>query len=170
MAKKGTRLIDVGHKDIVLRTFILFVQTAYTVLKYAGAHFYRQTGLSVIKFIVLQALAINGGSMRPSEIAEWTYRERHNITTLVNRLKQDGLARTERNSRDSRCVDVTLTDKGREVLSQAVPVARAIVKQVMLSISQDDAALLEKWLRVLRQNAHGGLEHIAKCSQRGQSD
>jgi len=35
----------------------------------------------------------------------------------------------------------------------------------MLSISQDDAALLEKWLRVLRQNAHGGLEHIAKCSQ-----
>lgn len=161
MAKKGTRLIDVGHEDIVLRTFILFVQTAYTVLKYADAHFYRQTGLSVIKFIVLQALAINGGSMRPSEIAEWTYRERHNITTLVDRLKRDGLVRVERNSSDKRFVSVTLTNKGRKARERATPVARAIVNQVMSSISQDDAALLEKWLRVLRQNAHYGLEHVA---------
>ena len=84
MARVPHNLIDVSHEDIILRTFILFVQSAHTVLKYADAQFYRQTGLSVIKFIVLQTLAINNGSMRPSEIAEWTYRERHNITALVS--------------------------------------------------------------------------------------
>ena len=160
MAKAGTRLINVNPKDTIVRTFILFVQTADTVLKYADASFYK-VGLSVIRFVVLRVLAANGGTMTPSEIAQWTLRERHSITTLVNRLEQDGLVTTERSSRDKRCVDVTLTDKGREVLSQAVPVARAIVNQVMSSISQDDVALLEKWLRVLRQNAHYGLEHVA---------
>ena len=158
-------MIDVNHHDIILRTFILFVQTAYAALKYADAHFYRKARLSVIKFIVLQALAINGGTMTLSEIAEWTHKERHNITTLVERLKRDGLVTAEHDNRDKRFVNVTLTDKGREVVSQSTPVARDIVKQVMLSISEGDAVLLEKSLRILRQNAHDGLEYLAKRSQ-----
>jgi len=157
-------LIDVEHRDAVLRTFILFVQTAYAVLKYGDAYFYRKARLSVTKFIVLQALGING-TMTLSEIAEWTHRERHNITTLVERLKRAGLVTARRGSRDKRFVNVMLTDKGREVVSQATPVARDIVDQVMLSISEGDAGLLEKLLRVLRQNAHDGLEHLAKRSQ-----
>ena len=141
------------------------MQSAHTVLKYADAHFYRQTGLSVIKFIVLQALAIDNGSMRPSEMAEWTYRERHNITALVDRLKKGGLVKTVRNNADKRLVSVVLTEKGREALNKAIPVAREIVNQVMSSISKGDAALLEKQLRVLRQNAHHGLRDIARRSQ-----
>jgi len=140
------------------------VQTAYAVLKYGDAYFYRKARLSVTKFIVLQALGING-MMTLSEIAEWTHRERHNITTLVERLKRDRLVTARRGSRDKRFVNVMLTDKGREVVSKAIPVARDIVGQVMLSISEGDAGLLEKSLRVLRQNAHDGLEHLAKRSQ-----
>ena len=158
-------MIDVDHKDTVLRTFILFVQTARAVLKYADTHFYREARLSVIKFIVLQALATNGGSMTPSKIAEWTHTERHNVTTLVDRLKQDGLVRAKRHNRDKRSVSIILTDKGREVLSQAMPVAREIVHQVMVSIGEGDSALLEEPLRVLRQNAYDGLENVNKHSQ-----
>ena len=155
-------MIDVDHDDIILRTFILFVQTAHAALKYGDAHFYRALGLSVTKFIVLQALALNGGTMTPSEIAQWTFRERHNITTLVHRLSRDGLVRAKRNNRDKRFVDVILTDKGRQVYAQALPVSREIVDRVMSSISQSDAAQLEKPLRAMRQNAHDGLEEIAK--------
>jgi DNA-binding MarR family transcriptional regulator len=113
---------------------------------------------------VLQALAIHG-TMTLSEIATWTHKERHNITTLVERLKRDRLVTAQRDSEDKRFVNVRLTDKGRKVVSQATPVARDIVNQVMLSISEGDAALNEKSLRVLRQNAHQGLEHLAKRSQ-----
>jgi len=87
MANRVHRLKDVDHEDRILRTFILFVQTADVVLKYANNHFYRKEGLSVIKVIVLRVLAASGGTMTPSEIAEWTFRERHDITTLVERLK-----------------------------------------------------------------------------------
>ncbi len=165
MANRVHSLIDVDIDSYILRTFILFVQTADVVLKYADANFYRKTRLSVIKFVVLRILATNGGSMAPSQIAEWTFRERHNITTLVDRLKRDGLVRVKRNNRDKRFVSVTLTAKGRKVLKQAMPVAREIVNRVMLSISEGDAIPLEKSLSVLRQNAHDGLEHLAKSAQ-----
>ncbi len=158
-------MIDVDHEDAILRSFILFVQTAYGILKYADGHLYRKVRLSISKLIVMRALVSNNRVMTPSELAEWTQTERHTITTLVERMKRDGLVRTERNPRDRRFVNVSLTDKGRKVLMQAMPAAREIVDQVMSSISEDDALLLEKSLRALRQNAHHGLEHVAKRSQ-----
>ncbi len=158
-------MIDVDHDDSILRTFILFVQTADAVLKYANAHFYRKARLSVIKFTVLRILAANGGTMTPSEIAKWTLRERHNITTLVDRLQHDGLVRTECNARDKRFVNIILTDNGRKVLDQTTPVAREIVNQAMFSIGEGNALLLEKALRVLRRNAQHGLKHTAKPAQ-----
>ena len=165
MANRLHGLTNVTHDDIILRTFILFAQTAHAVMKYGDAHFYGKSRISVIKFIILQILATNGGVMAPSEIAMWTFRERHNITTLVDRLKRDGLVRVERNNRDKRFVNVTLTAKGRKVLKQAMPAAREIVTRVMLSISESDAVSLEESLRVLRQNAYNSLEHLAKRAQ-----
>ncbi len=165
MVNRIHRLIDVGHEDRILRTFVLFVQASDTIMKYANTLLYRKEKLSIIKVIVLRVLVANGGTMAPSQIAEWTFRERHNITTLIDRMKRDGLVRVERNNRDKRFVSVSLTAKGRKVLKQAMPVAREIVNQVMLSISEGDAVPLEKSLRVLRQNAHDGLEHLAKCAQ-----
>ncbi len=165
MANRVDRLIDVGHEDRVLRTFVLFVQAADTIMKYANTHLYRKERLSVIKVIVLRVLAANGGAMTPSDIAEWTFRERHNITTLIDRMKRDGLVRVERNIKDKRFVNVSLTAKGWKVLKQILPAANEIVNRVMLSTSEGDAVPLENSLRVLRQNAHDGLEHLAKCAQ-----
>jgi len=165
MANMTHRLIDVNHDDTILRTFILFVQTARSVLKYSDAHLSRKARLSTIKLIALQALASNNGVMTPSEVAEWTQTERHNITALVDRMRRDGLVTTERKNRDKRFVNVTLTDKGREALNRAMPVAEEIVDRVMLSIDEGDAALLEQALRVLRQNAHQSLEHVTKVEK-----
>ena len=166
MSNRVHGLKDLDHEDRILRTFILFVQAADTIMKYANTHFYRKEGLSVIKVIVLRVLAANGGTLTPSEIAEWTFRERHNITTLIERLKRDGLVRVERNIKDKRFLSVTLTAKGRKVLKETTPVASEIVNRVMLSISKGDAVPLENSLRVLRQNAHDGLEGFANRPQR----
>ena len=43
-----------------------------------------------------------------------------------------------------------------------MPVAKEIVNYVMLSIDEGEAALLEKYLRTLRQNTHHGLGNVAK--------
>ena len=159
------RLIDVSHDDTIVRTFILLVQTARSISKYADSRLYRKARLSVVKLIALRALASNNGVMTPSEIAEWTQTEPHNMTGLVDRMRQDGLVTAERDSSNRRLVNVALTDKGQEVLSQAMLVAREVVNQVMLSIDEGDAALLEKHLRTLRQNAYDGFEGFANRPQ-----
>jgi DNA-binding MarR family transcriptional regulator len=156
-ARYEDTLIEVDHEDAILSTFILFVQTAQEVLKYADAHLHRKTHLSVAKLIVLQTLAGSGRAMTPSEIARWTNTERNNITALISRMKREGLVATEHDSSDRRFVNVEMTDKGREVLSRATPVAREVVNQVMSSMTEGDAALLKEKLRILRQNAHHGL-------------
>jgi len=156
------RLIEVDHQDVRVSTFILFVQTAQAVLKYADAHLYRKTRLSVSRLVVLRVLASNSEGMMPSEIARWTSTERHNITALIGRMKREGLVTAERNSSNKRLVKIKLTNKGREVYNQSMPVAREVFEQVMLSITEGDAVLLREKLRTIRQNAYRGLEHVVK--------
>ena len=166
--RRANKMIELRHEDVVSGTFILFVQVARALQKYKDAYFYRKAGLSDVKFIALMTFVRNPDAIvTPSEIAQWTQTEPHNVTTLVNRLKRDGLVRVERNENDRRCMNITLTDKGREVLNQAIPAAREIVNQVMSSISEDDAVLLEKLLRIMRQNTHHGLEQLTESSQPG---
>ena len=153
-------MIDIQHEDSILRTFILFVQSAQALLKYTDTHLYRKTRFSIVKLIVLRALVSNGGTMRPSELAEWTQTERHNITALIRRMGKEGLVKAERDSINKRNVNVTLTDKGREALGLIMPVAREIINQVMFSVSEGNALILEKLLRVLKENAQYGLEQL----------
>jgi DNA-binding MarR family transcriptional regulator len=162
--RQASSIIEVNHSDTILRTFILFVQTAQAILKYADVHLYRKARLSIVKLIVLRALASNGGTMRPHQLADWTQTERHNITTLIKRMRQEGLVAAERDSSNKKYVNVTLTESGREALKLVTPVARQVIDQVMSSISEGDAVLLEKLLKVLRRNAHSGLEQVIKQS------
>ena len=160
MANRVPELIDVEIDNIILKTFVLFVQTAETVLKYSDAQFYKGANLSIVKYAALRILDINGGTMTPSQLAAWMFKERHSITTLVERLRRDGLVGTRRQTRDRRSVSVILTDKGREVLEQATPAAREIVERVMSSMSDDEAVQFGKSLSFLRQNARDTLEQL----------
>ena len=154
-------MIEIEHKDAIINTFILFIQTAQAVLKSADAYLYRKANLSVIKLIALQALDKNNGVMTPSELAEWTQTERHNITALVQRMKRDDLVKSERSSKDKRIVHISLTDKGREVLERSMPAAREIKDLIMSSITEDEAALIASKLRVLRKNAFDTLGQMS---------
>lgn len=164
MLKRDMKLIEVDHEDIDLKVFILFIQTADAVKKYADSYFYRKSGLSTIKFIVLQILNVNGGTMTPSEIASWTFTERHNITTLVARMKKEGLVTTIRSGNDKRSINVNITQKGREALRLSAPTARDIIKRMMSSITERDVTSLQKMLSVLRLNAYNELLQIAEST------
>ncbi len=158
--------MEIYQGDNILRSYMIFTQSADKVMKYADARL-RETGLSFIKYKVLHIIAANGGTMTPSEIANWTFRKRGDITTLVERLERDGFVVTKRNDGDRRFVKVTLTDKGRGVLPQSISVLKEIANQVMLSMTKADAVVLEKLMGVLRQNADDGLEHVSRvCHNR----
>ncbi len=154
-AAKPTResgLFVVNLEDINARTFILFVQTAELVLKYADAALYR-AGLSLIKLMVLQVLESHGGSLTPSRIADLTVREKHNITTLIRRLQRDGFIKTSKNTKDKRSFNVIITEKGRRAIKLASPAAKNIVKEVMSDMPGTSALAFEALLKDVRQHA-----------------
>jgi DNA-binding MarR family transcriptional regulator len=158
-------LIEIQVEDPTLRTFILFAQTARVVAKYQDAYLNKKASISDVKLIVLQAFLYKPNTaLTATEIAQWTDTEPHNITTLINRMKQDGLLDVKRDERDKRFLKITLTDRGREVLREAMPAAQQVVDQLMSSISQDDALSLEKVLKVIRRNGYDGLERLTESS------
>jgi len=161
----GTQnLMEIYQADNILRDYMIFVKSADKVMKYADARL-RETGFSFIKYMVLHIIAANGGMMTPSEIANRTFRKRNDITTLVQRLARDGFVVTERSDRNRKFVNVTLTDKGRGILPQIISVVKGIADQVMLSITEADAVVLEKLMGVLGQNADDGLEYVSRVCQ-----
>ena len=156
------RILEIPHGEPIGKTLMLLTQTSRLINKYIEAYFYQKTTISFTKFMALKVLESGNGVMTPTQLAEWTQTELHNITTLVSRLKKDGLVSTNRSDIDNRKVNVILTDKGRKVLSEATPVARKLIDQIMSSITKTDAVKFSKILEVLRDNAYNGMENIAK--------
>jgi DNA-binding MarR family transcriptional regulator len=106
----------------------------------------------MIKYTALKFLVINGGIMKHSELARWTYTKKHNITTLVERMKEEKLITTERNKKDKRIVEIIITDKGRQTYKQVSPVARSIVQEMMRDMATSDVRNFEKLLNTIKTN------------------
>jgi len=172
MPNKNTTSIyidETQEPDVIIRTYILFVQTARDVLTYVDAQLYREVNSSLTQMVVLQALSYHNGVMSPSDISSWTQTESHNVTTLIRRMQRDGLVTSERSRRNKRIVKVMCTDKGRQVLAQILPVAGKIVDRVMGSFGKDEAARLEKLLKTMRLNTCSGLEAVKGKTARAPS-
>jgi DNA-binding MarR family transcriptional regulator len=158
-----TIIKEINHAEPIGKSLMLLTQTVRLVRKCIDTYFYRKAHLSFVKFMVLKILASKNGSMTPTEIAEWTQTERHNITTLIRRLMKDGLVLTRPNGKDKRSIEVILTDKGRVILSKVMLVANELIDQIMSSFTEGDAAKLTQMLEVLRNNACHGLDNLAKA-------
>jgi len=156
------RIREINHSESIGKSLMLLTQTSRLINKYIDAYFYRKARFSFIKFMVLKVLASNNGVMKPSEIAEWTQTERHNITTLTRRLMKDGLVLTKHSDKDRRSTEVILTDKGRETLNRVMPVARDLIEKIMSSLTETDAEKFSQMLEVLRDNVYDGFESIIK--------
>ena len=159
MVKINAKLVDFKIDDPRLELFIYYMQTADAINRFANILFYKE-GISFIKFIVLVVLKLNGGTLRPTDIARWTFRERHDITTLIRRLEKEGLVKIERNMIDRRAIDVSLTDKGKQTLERVDHVSRELPDQIVSSLTDQQVAQLEELIGILRQNAENGLEDI----------
>jgi len=147
-----SKMVTVNHEDPVVRTFILFMQMAQATYKYADSHFYHSNRLKATTYVALQVLVTHGGTMTHTEMATWTNTKRHNITTLVERMKENGLVMTERSTEDKRLIRITITDKGRETFKKASPTAHKIMEQLMLGICKVEALELERLLGIMKAN------------------
>ena len=152
MIKGSERLKELIPQKGVLRAYMLFVHIAHIVQEYSNNSLHRQMGITEVQYRAIGHIVVNGGSITPSELSRQLSRVQHNTTTLIQRLRDAGLVKTERSNGDRRYVNINVTDKGRDLYTRTYPVAIEIVNRVMASISEEDAARLEKILCVIEQN------------------
>ncbi|MGD1894646.1 MAG: MarR family winged helix-turn-helix transcriptional regulator [Cyclobacteriaceae bacterium] len=117
------------------------------------AQFLKPFGITQQQFNILRVLR----GQHPQALSTQQLRERligrmSDTSRLVDRLQQKGLVCKEECSKDKRLVDVTITEKGLNLLYQ-IDDKMPILDEVMQSLSLKEAEILNKLLERLRRNS-----------------
>lgn len=84
------------------------------------AKFWNERDLTESQFATLEALH-HLGSLNHQEIADKSLKRKANITHVVDNLERDGMVERKRSNEDRRVVEVHLTQKGEEKISEVFP-------------------------------------------------
>ncbi|WP_367136324.1 MarR family winged helix-turn-helix transcriptional regulator [Saccharothrix sp. HUAS TT1] len=99
----------------------------------------RHSDIGFSEFTALMALANAPlGELHMQELAEVTLLNQSSVSRLVVRLERTGLTERRHCLRDRRRVYTGITDVGRKVLEDALPVYEAALKDAFRHITMDD--------------------------------
>ena len=111
-------------------------------------------GLTESQIAVLEAL-LHLGPLAQGELCRKILRSGSNVTTVVDNLERDGLVRRERDDTDRRIQVVHLTDTGRELIGEALPVHVERITRTMATLDADEQRELGRLCRKLGRAAAG---------------
>jgi len=115
-----------------------------TLMRQLETDLEQQTGLPLADFDVLAQLALAGGVLRMTELADRALISRSGMTRRVARLVDEGLVRRGEANADGRGVTVGLTDVGVARLTETVPAhARGIAEYFVSRLDDQELAVLE---------------------------
>src|SRR5437667_5072311 len=118
-----------------------------TLLRQLETELEGKTGLGLADFDVLAQLAIAGGSLRMTELADRALISRSGMTRRVTRLVHEGLVRRTNADADARGVVVQLTNSGLDRLTVAAPVhMRGVYDLFLTKLSDKELGVLERAL------------------------
>lgn len=146
------KMASLAHRNIYVKTFILFTQLASATIKYMDNRFFLDFQISFIQYSVLRSLVRNGGTLKHTQLAFLTGTKKHNITALVDRMKEGGLVTTEWSQTDKRVNNVIITSKGKKLYKQANQTARQMVEQLMNGMKDSDVQEAERLLNLIKGN------------------
>lgn len=104
-------------------------------------------GLSVLEWRVLGQLS--SGAETVSTLAEMALSKQPTLTKVLDRMVKDGLVARLEDAADRRRTFVRLTEKGRIMAAELVPLAREHEAQVLAGYAPREAAALKRALKTL---------------------
>jgi DNA-binding MarR family transcriptional regulator len=128
-----------------------------TLLRQLEKDLEKETGLALADFDVLAQLALAGGELRMTELADRALISRSGMTRRVARLLDVGLVGRATAGGDARGVAVALTDAGMARLTETAPIhARGIADLFVGKLSDQELACLESALAKVTLNCGFG--------------
>jgi DNA-binding MarR family transcriptional regulator len=118
-----------------------------TLLRQLDTDLRRETGLPLADFDVLAQLAVAGGKLRMTELADRALISRSGMTRRVTRLVSEGLVRRASADTDARGVVVALTEAGVARLTEAAPIhMRGVARLFVAQLNDRELIALERAL------------------------
>ena len=133
------------------KTVMSIVRTADVLNRYLELELAKH-GSSPIRFGVMNALLVHGGSMTPTAISKWTFRAKHTTSSMLHVLEDIGYIRREPNVNDSRSVNIVATEKGRDATEKMILISQEINHKVLSCFDDEQIETLMNLLRQLRKH------------------
>ena len=112
-------------------------------------------GLSVPKYGVIMQL-YDRGSIPLSEIGNLIFRCNSNVTTLIDRMEEDGLVEKVGHDGDRRVKKIRLTAKGRKLAPKVITGYRGFLHQMMSkNLSRNEQKVLADLLNRVKAGVEG---------------
>jgi DNA-binding MarR family transcriptional regulator len=110
----------------------------------------RKIGLTLETAAVLSGVRSLNNSAMPAEIAKRGARKPQTLTASINRMVARGLLVKEQDENKRNAFRVSLTPKGQAAYEKAVNLY--IYRRIMVSISTEERAILQKCLATMEKN------------------
>ncbi len=136
----GTQYLGTTEEVTALDAYIKLVRATESVTHRLHRHL-ETSKLTVTQFGVLEVL-FHLGAMYQRDLAEKLLKSGGNITLVIDNLEKRQLVKRDREVGDRRCISVSLTPAGKQLISDIFPNhVAAIVKQMSI-LSLDEQAEL----------------------------
>ena len=108
------------------------------------------------RFDVMAALYRTDKGLTMTELSRYLLVSNGNVTTVVDRLVQDGMAKREQLENDRRSLRVSLTPQGYEQFTVIASAHEAKVNELFTDFNPSD---IEQLLNLLKAHAHKEIAH-----------
>jgi DNA-binding MarR family transcriptional regulator len=134
-----------GNTDFEL--WVLLDQTRFAIFRAREmelAHF----GLTLTQAVVLHTLQNRGGTATIIEIAKFTMKQHHSISTLINRMVRQGLVKKSKGPDNK--IQVAITPKGQETYAKAT---QSSIEMIFSALSREEKQKFGVYLKQVRSKA-----------------
>ncbi|MFI9555275.1 MarR family winged helix-turn-helix transcriptional regulator [Nonomuraea endophytica] len=111
-----------------------------------------EVGMQDFEFETLHRLVAHSGGATPSALAAELLLSPAGMTGRLDTLERSGLIRRVRSTDDRRRVDVELTDRGRELWTEAMEIRAEVESGMISALSLEDRVTLDGLLKQLLHN------------------
>lgn len=133
------------------RVVMSIVRTADVLNRYLEIELAKQ-GSSPIRFGVMNALFVHGGTMTPTAISKWMFRAKQSVTAMLYILEGIGFIQREPSEDDGRSVNIVVTEEGWKATGSMIPIAEELSQRALSCLDEEQIETLVNLLRQLRKH------------------
>ncbi|MEJ2739782.1 MAG: MarR family winged helix-turn-helix transcriptional regulator [Dehalococcoidia bacterium] len=157
--------LEKAAKVIHSKEHIYFVDFSHTVTKFVNLTA-RKTGTNRLSITVMAELAINQGSLRPTDLSRFLYVSGDGITKVIDKLEKQGYIARVHIDKDRRTIHAKLTIKGLNTLMQIINHLDIYWENIFDVLSSDERKALNEILKKLTKQFSAEIKNLSQVSAR----